>query len=383
MDIARSVSWSPETYNMRELMTYCKTPIIAMVKQGHCSLREEDSLSQGQVIRIARIHTQNRVVAKDAKDRLISIPLSFPLDFEVMPKNKSGSIRGTFRKLKRMQLTDLVRNYQLPHKVKLPNDLRHNDIVLNLIGIDLLSGPIDLQQLEEEVYLQGNAVNFGELDTTVLNIPDHSDLEVSLALGPQPGRESQFKKLQNKLADKVAKDVRFGGAVDAQVIKRLIPIGVEDETRSRSGSTLRASRSVPDIRSRANDISANGHAHGVVSGRYQKRDSTYGRPSLSALEKRMKENNPPPLPPPSPLYNNGNSFEFNNAAFDMNDTSDSDELESEDTESDVQPPAWTDIKLDDDDDDDIAPPKSLFGTVSSFSFNNPSTWGFGKQNGKA
>lgn len=98
----------------------------------------------------------------------------------------------------------------------------------------------------------------------------------------------------------------------------------------------------------------------------------------------MKENNPPSLPPPSPLYNNGSSFEFNNAAFDANDISDSDELESEDTESDVQPSPWTDIKLDDDDDDDeIAPPNILFGKVSAFSFNNPSTWGFGKQNGKA
>lgn len=56
----------------------------------------------------------------------------------------------------------------------------------------------------------------GELNTTVLNIPDHSDLEVSLALGPRPGKESQFKKLKNKLADKVAKEVRFGDAVDAQ-----------------------------------------------------------------------------------------------------------------------------------------------------------------------
>ena len=34
---------------MRELMSYLKMPIIAMVRQGHCSLREEDSLSQGQV----------------------------------------------------------------------------------------------------------------------------------------------------------------------------------------------------------------------------------------------------------------------------------------------------------------------------------------------
>ena len=93
----------------------------------------------------------------------------------------------------------------------------------------------------------------------------------------------------------------------------------------------------------------------------------------------MKENNPPPLPPPSPKYDNGKSFEFNNAAFDMNDLSDSDELESEDTESDVQPAPWADIKLDDDEDDNgVAPPKILFGTVASFSFNNPSTWGFGK-----
>lgn len=61
-----------------------------------------------------------------------------------------------------MQLTELVRNYQLPHKVKLPNDHRNSEIVLNVVGIDLSTGPIDLQQLEEEVYLQGNAVNFGK-----------------------------------------------------------------------------------------------------------------------------------------------------------------------------------------------------------------------------
>lgn len=170
------------------------------------------------------------------------------------------------------------------------------------------------------------------------------------------------------------------------VIKRLIQIGAdEDETRSRSGSTLRGSRSVPDVRGHSvNDNGTNGDAPSATASRYQKRDSTYNRPSLSALEKRMKENNPPSLPPPSPLYNNGSSFEFNNAAFDANDISDSDELESEDTESDVHPSPWTDIKLDDDDDDDeIAPPNILFGKVSAFSFNNPSTWGFGKQNGKA
>ncbi|XP_071503128.1 uncharacterized protein [Diadema antillarum] len=372
MDIGRTVEWSEETYTVTELLDFNKMPVVAMVKQGHCSLREEDSLSQGQIIRIARLHTQKRVIARDAKGREISIPLDFPLQFEILPA-KSGSLRGTFRKLKRMRLTDLVRNYQLPHKVRLPSSLRTNPIVLNLIGIDLVTGPIDLIRMDEEVYLQGNAVNFGELDTTILNIPDNSDLEVSLAVGARAGKESQFRKLENKLADKVAKDVRFGTVVGAQEIKRILHIGAQTTpARPRLQSTIGGASSYIE-QSAGYNHSPTQNGDAVSGGMYQKRNS---RPSLAAIEKRLNSG-----PFPLPNANSNAEFHFDNAAFDSADLSESDELESESDNSDApKQETWTNIKLDgDDDDNDLPPPKELFTTVSSFSFHNPKTWGFGKR----
>ena len=159
----------------------------------------------------------------------------------------------------------------------------------------------------------------------------------------------------------------------------MVHIGAELEpARPPPPSTLRGASAFD----RASGNQPNHHTNGdaASSSIYKKREARGSRPSLSVIEKRMKENNPA-LPPP--ITNGNNIFHFDNAAFNIQDVSDSEEPEPDDVDNDdvdndlPEPAVWTEKILDGDDDRDIAPPKKLFTTVSAFSFHNPTTWGFG------
>ena len=155
----------------------------------------------------------------------------------------------------------------------------------------------------------------------------------------------------------------------------MVQIGAQLEpSRPLPPSTLRGASAFD----RSSEEQTNHQTNGDTSSssRYKKREARGSRPSISVIEKRMKENNPA-LPPP--MTNGNNVFHFDNAAFNVNDVGDAEEPgEPDDVDNDLpEPGVWTEIKLEEDDDRDIAPPKELFTTVSAFSFHNPSTWGFG------
>ncbi|XP_022105823.1 uncharacterized protein LOC110987413 [Acanthaster planci] len=199
------INWSAESYSTRDLMSKYPAPLLVRVTQGHCGLEDVDSLGQGQVIRIHQWLKQQRVIAIDSRGRPLSIPLDFNIPFEVLPDRK----RSLFKR-KTMFLVDIIRQYPLPKKVRFSSShLTLSDALEGArLGIRMTLEALELIRIQEEVYLRGNAVNFGDLDPSILSIPVHHDLEMSLALGLRSS-ERDWHRLMRELDNVVAKKVRF------------------------------------------------------------------------------------------------------------------------------------------------------------------------------
>ncbi|XP_038051381.1 uncharacterized protein LOC119724410 [Patiria miniata] len=265
------INWSTESYSTSDLRFNCPAPLLVRVTQGHCGLEDEDSLSQGQVIRIHRWLKQQRVIAVDSRGRYLSIPLDFDIPFEVLPERKRSLSK---RKTVTMVLSDLIRQFALPKKVRFssshltPNQALEGD----RLGVRMTMEPLELIRKHEEVYLSGNAVNFGELDPSILSIPVHHDMEMSLALGLASG-EKNWKRLMRELDNVVAVRVRFKAVQGNQKItihtsemedesiskstKTTLVVQTGQQTLSRAYGTLRRKETEKETRRRSYSVAGN------------------------------------------------------------------------------------------------------------------------------
>lgn len=209
------IRWSEINYGIKEVIKSYRLPLLVKVTQGHFSGPDEDSLGQGQIVRFAQWQKIKRVKARDVRGRIITMPLSFGVPFGVVPYNMD-TIRGKLTKLRHLQLKDLVRRYQLPQRVKISSKhFSRRELIIP--GVDLISDTFDLVELYEEIVLQGNAINFGVLDETVLNIPlRNSEMEVIVGLGLVNGSQTNWDKLHASLTEKFNRKVRLPKIVDGK-----------------------------------------------------------------------------------------------------------------------------------------------------------------------
>ena len=88
----------------------------------------------------------------------------FRLFYQLVPKSKINALTSflSVSKLKTMPIAGIIRQFSLPKKVRF--SLSHVKSLKDVgqFGIRLPLEPIDLLRLQQEVYLNGNAVNFGE-----------------------------------------------------------------------------------------------------------------------------------------------------------------------------------------------------------------------------
>ncbi|XP_072042456.1 uncharacterized protein [Amphiura filiformis] len=193
------VAWSEKAQTCKDVMANHPAPLLVRVEQGYCSEEDGDSLGQGQIIRVQKWLTQQRVIAKDTGGRHFSFPVQFPVPFEVSSEKKRTLLKKRVR-----SLADIVRNFTLPKTVmmKIDNDKPSEYAIAAAFG----SEPLELLRIHEDVYLHGNAVNYGSIDPTVINIPIHVSLELKVGKGLDNGDLTEWNQLLRDIDDIIAKD---------------------------------------------------------------------------------------------------------------------------------------------------------------------------------
>ncbi|XP_033640957.1 uncharacterized protein LOC117301164 [Asterias rubens] len=380
------ITWSNESYNTRELMSRYPAPLLVRVTHGHCGLQDSDSLGQGQVIRIHRWLKQQRVIAMDARGRYLSIPLDFEIPIEVVPDK-----RRTLSKLKTMPIAGIIRQFSLPKKVRF--SLSHVKSLKDVgqFGIRLPLEPIDLLRLQQEVYLNGNAVNFGELDAAILSIPIHHELEMSVAMGLSSG-DRNWHRLMRGLDNVVATRVRFtvhgnkkitifySKSEDANIIKKETRKSIETPVVQKRQQSLGRAFYYGTLQRIKAKEKARPISHSVDMGvldRATNQDSSDGHAQTMSLTKfnirqRFAKRKDPKLTRTNTDSLSGTSTNVSETTTEDSEQFWSNGFHGDDDDDDDK----SEITQDDDVTEDFTP-RSLFGSVSRLSLFRPANWSAG------
>ncbi|XP_071954334.1 uncharacterized protein [Antedon mediterranea] len=175
VDEMDNIAWSKRAYTLNELLNSYKFPLIVQVVRGHYGSEDTDSLGMGQIVRIHRKQTQKRVIAvEERRGRRISIPRDYSIPFELVPVRRETRPRT---------LDEILCDHVLPVKVQFSRHMKLEYHVDNQVMIDEDFGTMVIEEIYDEPYLQGNAINFSVLDNDIIDITAYLRLEFTIAEG--------------------------------------------------------------------------------------------------------------------------------------------------------------------------------------------------------
>lgn len=188
-------------------------PTVVKVNQGFQGHIIEDTFSKGEILYIAAVSKQKRVMAEvhsgHRRHRIVSFPAAFSDNLCVVKRGKCCP---------ESSLSDILHHYRLPVNVQFPP----NDIIL-MGGKRLSSKQLPAMKLLktfEEIYLLGNLLTNGRLDNTVLHVPVYlSQLRLCLVTGVKYLSASGWDKHLNDLEEESRKlkyDLLFGSQYIAE-----------------------------------------------------------------------------------------------------------------------------------------------------------------------
>ncbi|XP_041361066.1 uncharacterized protein LOC121377223 [Gigantopelta aegis] len=222
-----------ECYTLRDFFEdhQRNLPKLIMVTQGYYGGVDIETFCAGQIIRVHTYTKQKRIIAKDANNRDISIPIDYPLKFKLIETSQKATFHGLKLKSgkgsKELALKEIMSEAQLPLQVELalpPGytfDVGSRQERSSSFGVITLTGEYD------ETYLLANSIHSGYLDPNIALIPLYlKDVLVSTVDGIEKKTPDQFSRFVEGL-DFAAKNFTYDLNVGNQDIAIYSPLSVK------------------------------------------------------------------------------------------------------------------------------------------------------------
>ncbi|XP_077862254.1 uncharacterized protein LOC144343711 [Saccoglossus kowalevskii] len=194
------IKWSKKVYTLKHLIKHFELPQIVKVISGWHGNDNCETISSGQIIRIANKFSQSRVVAEDELKRHVSIPRDYPFKFEILPIK--DDVRKTFT------VEEILEKFSLPQKIRMDKQ----DLSISIDGTEKMGysfGNLTLLRSHDITYLGGNSMTLDSISKMPLILPMYILAEVAVAEGLVGGTKTQWKEWKFRRTQFVESNVDF------------------------------------------------------------------------------------------------------------------------------------------------------------------------------
>ena len=178
------VEWSQESFAVDELSAMFKDryPIMLRVTQGY-SGKSGVEYAADMVLQVHSSAFQKRVLAIDALNRVISIPVDYPANVQVLEK-KTNRVPCS--------LHDVLRTTSMPFTGRVTGWVNEGK---TRPGLDVIHLELKFIKVIESPFLLGNAIIDGWIDQMeIIVIPSILGLEFSVGLGLRGAGDEEWKE---------------------------------------------------------------------------------------------------------------------------------------------------------------------------------------------
>ncbi|XP_070534421.1 uncharacterized protein [Ptychodera flava] len=198
------IKWTKTKYSLKKFTKNYKLPQIVKVMSGWCGNDEKETISSGQILRVARKFNQTRVVAEDGFGRHISIPKDYRLKFNVLPIRKDVN--------KTYTIEEILNGFTLPQHIQFAKE----ESVFVKDGGKKKSetpfGVLKLLRTHEVGYLVCNSMNLEGIVKQPLILPMYITVEVVVGEGLEKGTKKQWEDYQRLRTQAVESHVNLRDA---------------------------------------------------------------------------------------------------------------------------------------------------------------------------
>ncbi|XP_077990283.1 uncharacterized protein LOC144444657 [Glandiceps talaboti] len=217
------IKWSKKNYNLRDFLKEFDLPQIVKFSCGWLGNDEHETISGGQVMRMAKKFAQERVIATDQNGRHISIPRNYEFRFYILS--------GKTNLDKSYTIDEILKNCSLPQTIQLAHEDRI-DVMVNdrkKAGLGILT----LLETHSITYLAGNSMQQNSIMPQPTILPIYIQVEVMVAKGLLNGTKKDWTEFKQARTRLVERDVIFNPDVGNDDISIYGTVDVE-ETRRKS-----------------------------------------------------------------------------------------------------------------------------------------------------
>ncbi|XP_070534422.1 uncharacterized protein [Ptychodera flava] len=182
------IKWTKTKYSLKKFTKNYKLPQIVKVMSGWCGNDEQETISSGQILRVARKFNQTRVVAEDGLGRHISIPKDYRFKFNVLPK--SEDVNKTYT------IEEILSGFTLPQQIQFAKE---EGVFVKVAGKKKSENPFGVLKLlrtHEVGYLVCNSMNLEGIVKQPLILPMYIAIEVVVGEGLEKGTKKQWENYQ-------------------------------------------------------------------------------------------------------------------------------------------------------------------------------------------
>ncbi|XP_070534424.1 uncharacterized protein [Ptychodera flava] len=195
------IKWTKTKYSLKKFTKNYKLPQIVKVMSGWCGNDEQETISSGQVLRVAKKFNQSRVVAEDDLGRHLSIPKDYRFKFNVLSVNEELN--------KTYTIEEILKEFTLPQMIQLAKEDGMFVCVDSSQKPDQLFGDLKLLRTHEITYLVCNAMNRDGIGRQPIILPMYIAIEVVVGEGLEKGTKIQWEDYQRLRTQTVESLVNF------------------------------------------------------------------------------------------------------------------------------------------------------------------------------
>lgn len=194
--------WSEQTYSIKDFHNKFgnQLPKFMMIICGFYGHTEMDTFPSDQVMYVKDIDVQKRVITRDYKGRCLSIPVEYPVKFEII---ENGKVTGKTRYLK-----DIIAKCSLPCYIRFAKEAEGVSFTTDASSNALVFPELELIEVYDEKYLKAITVAGDVVFSRILVIPFFMNITVTVAEGLRDNDDDMWCHFQDAYA-KAVEDINF------------------------------------------------------------------------------------------------------------------------------------------------------------------------------